>query len=216
MENKVSECYAEREDGFPMIEVGKYYRINDLTTPMHGKVVRCIDREFGKLHSHTRVSVKTYNGIQLRVNAGELTTIDMIESSMETSPTSDLLDSDTSHSAEAARELISAHENRVAGYRRHSARQVKKLEASEKVSSILERMSKQKEELEAVENGTWYRDYWQPDYTKIGVTSAVQAANLVQLITLLIAGGAFIPLGMAVFAGILFANYKVLESLQNE
>lgn len=210
----MSECYAEREDGFPTIEVGKYYRINDLTTSMHGKVVRCIDREFGKLHSHTRVSVKTYNGTHFVVNACELTSIDA-NLDLPT-PTKELLDSDTSHSAEAARELISAHENRVAGYKRHSARQVKKLEASEKVSNILDRINRQKEELDAVENGTWYRDHWEPDYTKIGITSAVQAANLVQLITLLIAGGAFIPLGLVVFAGILFANFKVLESLQNE
>jgi len=210
----VSECYAEREDGFPTIEIGKYYRVKDVTSPMHGKVVRCTDREFGKLYFGTRVSVKSYNGTQFNVNAGELITID---SSLDLpTPTKELLDSDTSHSHEAARELISAHENRVSGYKRHSARQVKKLEASEKVSNILDRMNRQKEELDAVENGTWYRDHWKPNYTKIGVTSAVQAANVVQLITLLVAGGAFIPLSMAVFAAVAFANYKVLESLQNE
>jgi len=216
----VSECYAEKEETFPCIKIGKYYKINDPLSSLHGKIVRCTDREFGKLHTRTVVNVKTYNGTIARKFACELSDVDdncMGESfsRLETRHSEDLLDSETSHSA-AARELISAHENRVSGYKRHSARQVKKLEASEKVSNILDRMNRQKEELDAVENGTWYRDHWKPNYTKIGVTSAVQAANVVQLITLLVAGGAFIPLSMAVFAAVAFANYKVLESLQNE
>lgn len=199
----MSECFVERDSVWSDVRIGKYYRISDGHHAHNGKVGKCVDITYTN-GFYKMVTIKLYNGDHYALSSEQLVSIG--------DDAKDLLDSDTSHSHEAARELVAAHENRVQGYKRHSARQIKKMQAAEKVSTIMDKMSRQKEELQAVENGTWYRDYWEPDYTKIGVTAGVQLANVIQLITLMMTGGAFAPLGVIVFLGVLAGNYQVLKN----
>jgi hypothetical protein len=209
------------------LEIGKYYKITDETHPLYGKTVKLVDRALGSFFT-----TQLYNGTQVTVRAKQLGPLDSViienfpgpelqeaankaaeaVSKSIQAQAADLLDMNTSSSKEDRDNLTAALHNRLNGYRKDAARQITKINASERVSAILDKQAKQREELEAWRDGTWWDKYYQVCPKKVGITATAQVFNLVQLITLLMVGGAWPVLGVGLFAALLFANYKVLST----
>jgi hypothetical protein len=124
----------------------------------------------------------------------------------------DLLDAYSPHRKAEADELRAAHEDRVRGYKKDTARNIKKMEASTKVSDILDRMveSRNKKEKEEELSSIPFTEKY--DMAKIGITAGVQGFNIFQLLSLLLAGGFAPILGITTFVALLALNYHALTN----
>lgn len=214
------------------VELDKHYKVNDIKHPLHGKTVKLIDFAdgargqffIGQKYDGTKVTLREeqiapldsklitvdeWPGPEVKAAAEKLqkTVSEKLQGEQE-----DLLDACGSSSKEDRDNLQAAHNNRVHSYRSESNRAVKQLEIGQKLSDIMDKHKRQKAELEAWNDGTWFEKYYQPCPKKIGLTAGLQVANLTQLISLCIAGGAFPLLGLAVFCATLYGNYRILKT----
>lgn len=221
---------TKNDQDSPILTIGDFYKITKKSHSRFGHIGKCTDVQY-PITRDSLCTIRFRDGIygvfryeeleeafSNMPSPGEWSRVgDTMECEVKR-PHDELLDTGSSFKKAERDRLFSAHEDRVKGYKKEAAQQVKKIQAMDNVDKILNKRIKQREELASWEDGTWFDTHWEPDYRKIGFTAGLQGMNLFMLASCILSGGLFTVIGPVLFTAMLGANYYVLKNnlLRNE
>lgn len=197
--------------------IGDYFTITGKEHPHYKRCGKCVD----SANNGSHVLIEESNGYKVWAYDYEVTPMfgkrkmevqvsrEEIEGEIAREAM-DLLDAGSSFDRDVKHELQLAHESRARSYKKSAQAAREIIPVINNVDRLLKLRQEERDNdvADNLEEGLGFK----PDYIKIGGTTVMQALNITQLISGLLAGGIFAPLAVCAFCVFLYGNYYVLQN----